>query len=475
MGYKSKRKKVYNRNKTKRRKNKYSNKKKVNKRVTRKYKGGMDQPQVKRPKPITEAERVRLEAEERVRLEAELMPHLPHVLSIQDKQTTRSIINNFRKIGYEIKLNERNEWIIYVYPTKLFKNTKLPYQIRSLPSNDRLLINNALISRNLDALIDRDDLIKILEEIASNVSGCDLERDEVVEQAIRDGTIPANDIAQYRGKVGTIVSPDGRSIDITDGMKSLANVREVVPMELPVVGAGVSLAKGLYKYVIKQDDRVMFTPSNLLNCSLIKIKMYQIQGRNDMFFVNIDKILPKVRLLASFGQRDIYNEWFLFLKGLGALNITWQTITEANIPGNNFQSSSKEILDWIKGQQLNLSDYIGYVNWGNTCLTISEISHPCLNEGIQDVKAAGEFCVICDEEGNCYIVKVTTYTGHYKTDVLMLPTVQRFFHGKGYVKLDLFSDCLAISEATKMQRCSDYDPSIQQQEGLLVPFTGPLP
>ena len=73
MGYKSKRKKVYNRNKTRsksRRKNKYSNKKKVNKRVTRKYKGGMDQPQVKRPKPITEAEK------ETARLQINALPNL---------------------------------------------------------------------------------------------------------------------------------------------------------------------------------------------------------------------------------------------------------------------------------------------------------------------------------------------------------------------------------------------------------------
>lgn len=466
MGLKYKSKKVYKKNKrnkckiTRRKKVRFTRRRYLNKkRVTRSKRGGMDPP----PKKTKEKN-----------LEQELRQATP---------ITRLKIEKLKKFGYEIDFDTNsNKWIILNFPEILFPNKKLPYLLRNLSSNERENLFDLLMSNPDEAI--SDHLVDVFNEIIyKNTSGCDLEKDTLVEQNITNGTITAAQIGQYRGKIGTIVTDQGNSIDITDGMKSVANVRVIVPMELPQAitrGGLAPLKQGLYKFVINQRG-IMIAPSNCVNFSMIKYYGLKYLDpptsvKQNIFFVNMDKILPKVRLLASFGYGDIYDEWITFLQTLGSQGITWETITVDNIPVNNFQSSPQEIMDWIKDQLLDLSKYIDYPGWEHTCLTISEISHPCLNQGIQDVSAAGEFCVICDAEGNCYIVKVTTYSGHYHPPEILLPLIRIRFNAKGYTNLIDWPQhqCLAISEeeAIKEQNeCPPYDPTALLREAAPAPFT----
>jgi len=415
------------------------------------------------------------------------------ILEIVNKYYSRSLIKTFRDAGYTIELNAQNQWEILNYPQITYLNAKLPYILRILSSEDRSLINTALSSNNLTDL--SPEIIQIiLEIVSSNNSGCDLVRNPIIE---RQSQYIKDSLSQYIGKVGTIVSGDGTRVDTSDGMKSVANVRVIVPEELPraIEQIRTPLSPGLYKYLVKQNNTIMIAPSNYVNFSMIKYYglKYLVPGTPNggnqyLFFVNIDKILPKVRLLASFGQGNSYNNWFLFLKQLGEDGITSENITLENIntaitevlqstPTAVFQNTVIEIRQWIQQQKLNLSDYIAYPGWDNTCFTISEISHPCLNQGIKDIQVAGEFCVICDEYGNCYIVQVTTYSGHYHPPSELLPMVKNIFHNKGYTNLEYFPQhqCLAKSEPDarlQQHECQPYDLRQLQHENAqgAVPF-----
>jgi hypothetical protein len=445
---------------------KYSNKKKN----TRNQKGGVDPPFKKKSIRSIEEES---EVVDRINQEQQ---QTRDILTIINKYHTRSLINDFRKIGYEIELNENNEWEILKYPVMSYLNTKLPYILHKLSSYDRSIINTALIDNDLTNLSPEIMQI-ILTIVTSNNSGCDLERDEVVEQAIRNRTINKHQVNLYRGKVGTIVIPgDEYKIDPTDGPKNLENVRLIVPSILPNKSL-LSLAPGLYKLIKKtsrEEEEIKIIPSKFINFSLIKFKILTLLYPGQPIFVaNMDKVLPKVRLLASFGQRGIYDEWFQFLQRLGAQGITKDNITEEIITANNFQSSPKEIVDWIQSQQVNLSDYISYPGWNQTILSISEVSHPCLNEGITDVYYAAEFCVICYAERNCYITKVRPYSGHYKPSNLMLQTMLRNFIRKGYSDLKNYRQiCLATSldEDKDSENCPSFDLTNEVRQ-----FIAPIP
>ena len=447
----------------------YSNKKRVTMKQ-RVMKGGVDPPPFKRLDKKTNKEEQ--DVKKRMQQQQQLSRD---ILTIINKYHTRSLINDFRKIGYEIELNENNQWEILKYPVKSYLNTKLPYILHKLSSDDRSIINTALMDNDLSNL--SPEIIQIILTIVTkNNSGCDLERDEVVEQAIMNGIINEYQVNLYRGKVGTIVLPDDDEyrIDTTDGPKNFENVRLIVPSNLPDKDS-LSLAPGLYKLIKKtsREEEIKIIPSKFINFSLIKfIILTLLYPDQSIFVANMDKVLPKVRLLASFGQRNIYNEWFQFLQRLGT-NPDIIEITEANIPPNNFQSSPKEIVDWIQSQQINLSDYRSYPGWAQTILSISEVSHPCLNEGITDVYYAGEFCVIFDEEGNCYIANVRPYSGHYKPSNLMLPMMLQDFKRKGYINLENYRNiCLANfpDEAKDSENCPSFDLANEVRQ-----FIAPIP
>jgi hypothetical protein len=465
MSFKSKRKskKVYNRNKTSKRRNKYSNKKRVTRkrRVTRKQKGGVDPPGTKR----------KSEVETAAEIEEKTLRQYTQATAI-----TRQKINKLRAFGYIIDYDTNsNKWIISDFPEIQLVNRKLPYILRSLSPKERSELFDLLINNSDESVANADHLVEVFNQIIQKgFSGCDLERDPLVEQALINGIINAGQIAPYRGKIGTIVSPDGLHVDTSDGMKSVANVRVIVPEELPLANQQTlttPLSPGLYKYLVKQDNTIMIAPSNYVNFSMIKYYglKYLVPGtpnggNQNLFFVNIDKILPKVRLLASFGQSNIYNNWFQFLQRLAQPG---SSIIQSDAA--TFQTSIVEIHQWIQEQGINPADYVEYPGWDNTCFTISEISHPCLNQGIKDIQVAGEFCVICDERGNCYIVQVTTYSGHYHPPNILLPMVKNIFHGKRYTNLEYFPQhqCLAKSEPDailQQHECQPYDLGQLQHE-----------
>ena len=474
MSFKSKRKskKFYRRNKTRSKRRKYSNKKRV-KRVTRKQKvmrGGMDPPgkSQRTEKDQNAALTDKQEGQQQEQISRD-------ILLIINKYYSRSLIKTFRDAGYTIELNAQNQWEIQNYPQITYLNAKLPYILRALSSVDRSLINTALSTNNLTNL--SPEIIQIiLAIVSSNNSGCDFVRNPIIEQQpqyIKDS------LSQYIGKVGTIVSDDGLRVDTSDGMKSVANVRVIVPELLPqaiILDDGqiiTPLSPGLYKVIKKQDNSIKIAPSNIPNFSLIEFMLLTLlYPDQEIFVANMDKILPKVRLLASFGQRTKYDEWFQFLQKLARNEIRIDDFSNGYL--TTFQSSRAEIVTCIN--QINLADYLNYPGWDRTILSIYELSHPCLNEGITDVYYAGEFCVICDAEGNCYLTNVRPYSGHYKPSMSILLLILRDFVEKGYNLVNYGNNYLVpVDKQSILENCTEYDPTAQQPAGSPVPFTGPLP
>jgi len=257
-------------------------------------------------------------------------------------------------------------------------------------------------------------------------------------------------------------------------MKSVANVRVIVPEELPLANQQTlttSLSPGLYKFIKKLDNNIKIAPSNIPNFSLSEFMLLTLlYPGQEIFVANMDKILPKVRLLASFGQKTIYNNWLIFLQLLARNEITIDDFSDLYL--TTFQSSREEIVTCIS--QIILADYLHYPGWERTILSIYELSHPCLNEGITDVYYAGEFCVICDAEGNCYLTNVRPYSGHYKPSMSMLPLILHDFVEKGYNLVNYRNNYLVSADKPLiLENCTEYDHTVQL-EGIPAQFTEPL-
>ena len=427
MGFKSKM--VYRgKKRITRRKNKYSNKKKVNKRVTRKQK-------VMRGGALTRGQLAKLEA-----------------------------------LGYTVNL-EGGVYTITGAPSQILINSRLARDVRT---GDRF---EAFKTYIVNLLNDDKAIPDNINDLAMKyISGCDLEINRVAEGIIRDllTNRPGNaaKIKEFQDRTKKI----GSFLDTSDGLKELTGVQEVIFNELPQINSNTLNPIKLYKYVIigegENINKIYYScASGISHFSYIDYyvkKNYDQNGNlrvnaegrptpaTHLFFVKNTSIPDKILLAMSWGDGEVKNQWFNLLKAYAQQNpqnIVRFITDNVNNHGyysnvfNAFGGDHAKIITIITNMGGNVSAYTSYNNDWDTVIMGDEISHSCLTYALE-VGAAGEFCT--DANGN--INYVDGWSGHFKTPIDYLPFILTEFNKYGYV-LRQFGDHLAINN--DVAKCPD--------------------